>query len=302
MFTIRRAAALTGVPEATLRAWERRYAVVVPRRTESGYRIYAESDIETILEMQALLRAGWAPREAARQVRGGDRRNGRTEPARRTDSWRGERLLTAAARLDAMAVESVLDDAFARGSFESVVDGWLMPALAEVGTAWHEGRLGVAGEHLVSAAVGRRLAGAFQAASRREGAPHVLTGLASGCRHELGLLAFATALRRAGMDVTYLGADLPTEHWLQALDARPVAAVVLSVPMSTDVESSREVAVAVHAHSPATAVLVGGAQQMALADVATPLGPPSRTWSAGRGATAARVTHVGTKSGGRVGL
>ena len=274
MFTIRRAAALTGVPEATLRAWERRYAVVVPRRTDSGYRIYTESDIETILEMQALLRAGWAPREAARQVGGGSSAQRPGQSGRQATLTRGAggRLLSAAARLDAMTVESVLDDAFARGSFESVVDGWLMPALGEVGTAWHEGRLGVAGEHLVSAAVHRRLAGAFQAAARREGAPHVLTGLASGCRHELGLLAFATALRRAGIDVTYLGVDLPTEHWLQALAARPVAAVVISVPMSTDVESSREVAVAVHAHHPATAVQVGGAQQMALADVATPLG------------------------------
>jgi DNA-binding transcriptional MerR regulator len=272
MFTIRRAAALTGVPEATLRAWERRYAVVVPRRTESGYRIYAESDIETILEMQTLLRAGWAPREAARQVREGSPAQRRSQSGRQATHRAGERLLSAAARLDAMGVEAVLDDAFARGSFESVVDEWLMPALGEVGTAWHEGRLGVAGEHLVSAAVHRRLAGAFQAASRREGAPHLLTGLATGCRHELGLLAFATALRRAGMDVTYLGVDLPTEHWLQALAARPVAAVVLAVPMTTDVESSREVAVAVHANYPATAVQVGGAQQMALADVATPLG------------------------------
>ena len=272
MFTIRRAAALTGVPEATLRAWERRYAVVVPRRTESGYRIYSESDVETILEMQALLRAGWAPREAARQVRGGTSAQRPETSGRQASRRAGERLLSAAARLDAMGVEAVLDDAFARGSFESVVDGWLMPALGAVGTAWHEGRLGVAGEHLVSAAVHRRLAGAFQAASRRENAPHVLTGLASGCRHELGLLAFATALRRAGMDVTYLGVDLPTEYWLQALAARPVAAVVLTVPMSTDVESSREVALAVHAHHPATAVQVGGAQQMALADVALPLG------------------------------
>ena len=46
-----------------------------------------------------------------------------------------------------MGVEAVLDDAFSRGSFESVVDGWLMPALVEVGTAWHQGRLGVAGEY-----------------------------------------------------------------------------------------------------------------------------------------------------------
>ena len=261
-----------GCSRGDLAVWKRRYAVVVPRRTESGYRIYAESDIETVLEMQALLRAGWAPREAARQVRGGSSAQRRGQSGSQAKRRAGERLLSAAARLDAMGVEAVLDDAFAQGSFESVVDGWLMPAMSEVGTAWHEGRLGVAGEHLVSAAVHRRLAGAFQAASRREGAPHVLTGLAAGCRHELGLLAFATALRRAGMDVTYLGVDLPTEHWLQALAARQVAAVVLTVPMSTDVESSRDVALAVRAHHPATAVQVGGAQQMALSDVALPLG------------------------------
>ena len=39
MYTIGRVAALTGVPVATLRAWERRYGVVEPVRTDSGYRL-----------------------------------------------------------------------------------------------------------------------------------------------------------------------------------------------------------------------------------------------------------------------
>jgi DNA-binding transcriptional MerR regulator len=39
MYTIKQAAQLTGVPEGSLRAWERRYGVVVPHRTQAGYRI-----------------------------------------------------------------------------------------------------------------------------------------------------------------------------------------------------------------------------------------------------------------------
>lgn len=40
MVTIKRAAELTGVPEHTLRAWERRYGLVAPARTDGGYRLY----------------------------------------------------------------------------------------------------------------------------------------------------------------------------------------------------------------------------------------------------------------------
>ena len=52
MYTIKHAAALTGVPEATLRAWERRYAVVSPHRTAAGYRLYDEDQLDVLRTMQ----------------------------------------------------------------------------------------------------------------------------------------------------------------------------------------------------------------------------------------------------------
>ena len=39
---------MTGIPAATLRAWERRYGVPEPRRTESSYRVYSDADIELL--------------------------------------------------------------------------------------------------------------------------------------------------------------------------------------------------------------------------------------------------------------
>ncbi len=47
----------------------------------------------------------------------------------------------------------------------------------------------------------------------------VVVGLPAGARHDLGVLAFAMAARRAGLNTAYLGPDLPAAHWLAALQA-----------------------------------------------------------------------------------
>ena len=42
MYKIKEAAARSGVSVPLLRAWERRYGIVSPTRTASGYRLYDE--------------------------------------------------------------------------------------------------------------------------------------------------------------------------------------------------------------------------------------------------------------------
>ncbi|ROM46305.1 helix-turn-helix-type transcriptional regulator [Pseudomonas canadensis] len=48
LFPIREVARLTGVNPVTLRAWERRYGLIQPTRTESGHRLYSRTDIDTV--------------------------------------------------------------------------------------------------------------------------------------------------------------------------------------------------------------------------------------------------------------
>ena len=286
MYTIKHAAELTGIPVATLRAWERRYGVVAPERTDGGYRLYDEPALARIRAMRDLVVAGWSPRQAAGEVS----REGAVAPARdlpaveeraeadRADSDRAEtdradsELVDAARDLDTARLAGILDDRFSRGSFESVVDEWLMPALHGVGDAWAAGDLSTAAEHLVAHAVLRRLAAAFEAASRGTDGPRVLVGLAPGCRHELGALAFATAARRAGLSVTYLGADLPVESWLDAVEHDRPDAVVLPVPRRRDVVAVTSVVAAVHDAHPAVRIVVGGGFQYLVPGPAQPLG------------------------------
>ncbi|TWD49228.1 MerR family transcriptional regulator [Pseudomonas sp. SJZ131] len=48
LFPIREVARLTGINPVTLRAWERRYGLIQPKRTESGHRLYSMVDIATV--------------------------------------------------------------------------------------------------------------------------------------------------------------------------------------------------------------------------------------------------------------
>lgn len=48
----------TGVNAITLRAWERRYKLLTPKRTEKGHRLYSENDIATIKKVVLLLDKG----------------------------------------------------------------------------------------------------------------------------------------------------------------------------------------------------------------------------------------------------
>ncbi|MFJ2282121.1 MerR family transcriptional regulator [Pseudomonas sp. NPDC087803] len=48
LFPIREVSRLTGVNPVTLRAWERRYGLIQPTRTESGHRLYSMTEIERV--------------------------------------------------------------------------------------------------------------------------------------------------------------------------------------------------------------------------------------------------------------
>src|SRR5205085_2253280 len=91
-------------------------------------------------------------------------------------------LVAIANDFDAHALETTLSEMFERDDFEGVVDRWLMPAMLALGSAWHRGKVTVAGEHFVSAAVQRRLAAHYDAAPANPDGPRVVVGLARGSR------------------------------------------------------------------------------------------------------------------------
>ena len=281
MYTIKEAAQRTGVSVALLRAWERRYGIVAPLRTEAGYRIYDDAAIGRLRAMRTLVADGWSPRQAAANINSTHAKDfplpavaaQPIDPLPPTE--RSRRLVEAAARIDGPALERALDDIFAMGSFERMVDDHLYPALVALGDAWARGEVDVAGEHAASAAALRRLGMAFDAAgSAGAGDAAVLVGLPPGSRHELPALGFATALRRNGISATYLGPDVPIRSWVTAVQQAHARAAVIGVPTAEDVAGAAAVVAALRDRHPHLLIAVGGRHSRELSDASAHLPDP----------------------------
>lgn len=59
-YCISEIAQLTGINSVTLRAWQRRYGLLNPQRTDKGHRVYTQQDLEQILQIQQWLARGVA--------------------------------------------------------------------------------------------------------------------------------------------------------------------------------------------------------------------------------------------------
>jgi MerR family transcriptional regulator, light-induced transcriptional regulator len=212
-----------GVSPELLRAWERRYALLQPIRSEGGFRLYTGEDAERVSRMKAGLDDGLAAAEAARQAlaqgRPGD---GLLDGAR-------SRLLEAARGYDEAAVHSVLDEALGGLTLETALRELILPALREIGDEWERGTLEVGQEHFASTLVRERLLALARLWGRGDG-PLAVLACAPGERHDIGLIAFGLLLRSYGWRILFLGADTPLPTVTEAVvTTEPRLVVVASM-------------------------------------------------------------------------
>ena len=109
---------------------------------------------------------------------------------------------------DHAAVARLLGDAVIGLGCRAFVHQIAAPLLQEVGDRWSNGSLAIAHEHLFTGLLRNLLASLIQARARTGSQTAVLAAPA-GERHEFGLLLVALLALDAGLDVAYLGADLP---------------------------------------------------------------------------------------------
>ena len=58
VYTMKTVVQQTGITPTTLRAWERRYGILQPDRTDGGYRLYSEQDIALLRWLKSQIEAG----------------------------------------------------------------------------------------------------------------------------------------------------------------------------------------------------------------------------------------------------
>jgi len=244
MFTIKAVSQATGVSIETLRAWERRYRVVVPNRDPNGRRAYAPQDVIRLRKLREATERGHAISKLARfsdeelaSVLATPSSDGPPQLASRSFATQ---MLVAAENYRPEDCDQALSMALALLPLGEVVRQVLSPVLLEVGERWHNGQFNVAQERIVTGTVRRQVGAVLDTYNRiTTTAPLVLATL-SGERHELGILMVALIAASRGVRCHYLGADVPAADI--AVYARRVAATVvaISVPMRPSLDSANE--------------------------------------------------------------
>lgn len=231
-FPIRTVSSLTGVNVVTLRAWERRYGLIRPMRTESGRRLYSSEDIHLIQRVLGLLDQGVSIGQVKAHL------VERSE-AREAGPWGGacEAMIAAIGRFDEVALNEVYNQALANYSVDIVTDNLILPLLAELGRRWSENEGSVAEEHFFSVYLRNKLGARMHHRPLASNKPRLLLACAAGEQHEVGLLLFALAAEQNDFNPVYLGANTPLDGLAIAAQRAKAKAIVLSVTLADSMQA-----------------------------------------------------------------
>lgn len=211
IYPIREVSRLTGVNAVTLRAWQRRYGLVQPARTEKGHRLYSEQDIRQIGEILSWLDRG----VSIGQVKGL-----LSEPHAQpvSDHWQQtlEQFSQALLAFNQRKAEAELNDLLASYPFELVRSRILQPLVERLLGLWRERPDGELLQQVWLGWLHTRFA--RHLIEQEKGAPVTLASW--GQVGPLDLVWAAYELIGQGYEVQLLGSALP--HHASLLEGRAV--------------------------------------------------------------------------------
>ena len=217
----------TGLKPDTLRVWERRYGLPDPERTAGGHRLYSERDIAIIKWLQERKAEGLSiSRAVALWRQHVEQGEDPLEPEPSSSALpaappavQGETLselqqewIDACLAFDEQKAEQVLTQAFAQASPETVSVQVLQKGIAAIGAEWYAGKVTVQQEHFASTLVMRRLSALVMASPPPTRPGRILVACPPDENHTIGALLLTFFLRRRGLDVLFLGADVPVDR------------------------------------------------------------------------------------------
>lgn len=238
-YRIQTVAEMTGVPAATLRAWERRYGIPSPERSSSSYRLFSDHDVASIRRLKDLCNEGMAPAEAARVVvRVEDASNTAVEgdPYLRACEAILERIID----FDPRGLEDAVRGAMFLGSATTVYRRVLGPTMRMVGDRWHAGTLSVAQEHMASEILVGVARDMLRLIDPPPTAPETIVACFADEDHILPLYGVGFGLVQGGLRPVVLGAKTPPSAIRHAVESIQPALVCLSVTISPPAYRARE--------------------------------------------------------------
>lgn len=237
---------MTGLSAFVIRAWEKRYSVVSPSRTETNRRLYSEEDIEKLRLLNDAVQKGHNiggiaklsidelksvlehKHESSTVINGSS-----VEMFSDVNSIISNSI-EAIKAYDARTLETILLKASSKMSQPQLIENLIIPLVYKVGDMWHDGTIRVANEHLASAVIRSFLTNLIDQHIPVENAPIIISATPRGQDHELGALIAGVVAAAVGWKVIYLGPNLPVEEIAAVSENLEAKVVALSIVYPND--------------------------------------------------------------------
>ena len=212
-FTIRDIETLCGIKAHTLRIWEQRHQLLIPKRKQSNHRLYDNEDLKQLLRISILYHQGWkisriaslSTSELLEQIKG-------IQPGREDYRYFLAQLIEKAIDFDKEGFIFCLDSIINTLGFESCIVNVCYPLLQKIGLLWVSDRIIPAQEHFCSYIIQHKIiAEADKLPPPQKEAPEIVLFSPHGEHHELPLYFINYLLRKQGWTTLFLGTNVKTD-------------------------------------------------------------------------------------------
>jgi DNA-binding transcriptional MerR regulator/methylmalonyl-CoA mutase cobalamin-binding subunit len=238
-YPVRVASRLTGLKPELIRAWESRYEAIQPARTAGGSRRYSVEDLRRLRLLRDVVDAGHRIGRIAGLTLG--ELEELVSPVSGPESSLTDQIIGVSEKLDAFETRELLAGLLSERGPAAFATQVAVPLLVEIGLRWRRGDLSIAVEHFASGIIRSLLIPRLGSSDSAGVGSRVVFATPSGEPHDLGTLISALLSVSVGVDVIFLGADVPADEIARCVVGSRAAGVVLGVVTLSKDEAEQQI-------------------------------------------------------------
>ena len=229
-YSIKELEQLSGIRAHTIRIWEKRHNLVMPKRSQTNIRFYSDDDLKKIINVSLLNNHGVKiSKIAGLSMDEINKKVSELSESKNTAEIYVEQLILAMIDMEEERFQEILGSLSLKFGFERMVLEIVYPFLEKIGVLWLTNNITPAQEHFISNLIRNKLIVATDSLPLpSKGARSVVLYLPENELHEIGLLFYCYLCKKAGLRTYYLGQTVPYLSLKSVCEAHPPDFIVSS--------------------------------------------------------------------------
>ena len=211
-YNIKAVSNMLGIQPSTLRAWERRYHIIAPRRNDAGHRLYTEEHIRVLKWLMDKVNEGITIGQAVQILEGNRLQNHNViETAYNKEVLLVDDILHSLLKFDEAQAYALLNEAFSIYSTEKVITHIFLQIMNQLEILRRNNEITMVQVRYIDSFLCSRMGMIYHNTYTHSSLPTVLALCGLGEASTLHLFVLTTYLRLKGYQAMYLGTGLSEE-------------------------------------------------------------------------------------------